>query len=170
MASRHERQLVSETELSQGRPGRPPAITRETADNLTHLVESGFTIDQACALEGVGRSTVSRYLLSFPGFRTALTRARRDRALKIARLRQEAMEVAAATGDWRAIHMRFESEIRQLEREIAQGAWGHAVDEGLIDLVTEAVRSRLDRRPVGTDVACETEVRGEDAGAAGDDP
>ena len=145
--------MVSEAELAQGRPGRPPAITRETADNLTNLVESGFTIDQACALEGVGRSTLARYLSSYTEFREVLTRARRNRALKIAQLHQEAMEVAAATGDWRAIHVRFESELRQIEREIAQDAWNARVDEDLIGFVAEAVQRRLDGGASDGDVA-----------------
>lgn len=136
-------QLISEADLAERGPGRPPAITRETADNLIHLVESGFTIDQACAVEGVGRSTVARYLSTFSGFREALTRARRNRVLKIARLHEEAMEVAAATGDWRAIHVRFESELRQLEREFSTGSVNMAVDDTVIDVVTEAVQRRL---------------------------
>lgn len=151
--SEHDPQLVSEAELTHKRPGRPPAVTREAAENLIQLVESGFTLAQACALEGIGRSTVSRYLAGYPGFRDSLTRARRNRALKVARLHQEAVEVAAATGDWRAIHVRFESELRQLEREIAQGSWNVAIDEALIDLVTDAVQRRLDARSSEGEVA-----------------
>lgn len=159
MANESEPQLVSQEDLALGRRGRPPAITREAADNLVHLVESGFTLTQACALEGVGRSTVSRYLSSFADFRDALTRARRNRALRIAQLHQQAMEVAAATGDWRAIHVSFQSELRQLEREIAQGSWNVAIDEALIDFVAEAVQRRLDECSGNTELEPATASR-----------
>lgn len=151
MSSKNEPQIISQTKAT-ARPGRPPAITHEVMEQLVELVEGGYTIAQACALQGIGESTFYRYSGQFREMRESITRARRSRALRIARLHEEALQVAAATGDWRAVHVQYESELRQLEREIGRGTWLGEIDE-LIDYVAKAVTDRLNSGHGGHDAS-----------------
>ncbi|HET9173777.1 MAG TPA: hypothetical protein VFN56_00680 [Candidatus Saccharimonadales bacterium] len=55
--------------------GRPTVITQATVQKLEHAFHEGFTVERACQLSGVGRSTFYAHLQSDPDFVDKITLA-----------------------------------------------------------------------------------------------
>src|SRR5579884_519821 len=157
-----EKELLSRLPPSRsGMPGRPPAITREVAAWIVALAKHDLSLGEICTLLSVGRSTVKRALRDYPGSRAALTRARTLRLIAVSVACQKAVEVAIATGDWRAA-MELRRDLRRVydtekrEQDTDPEALAMEIAERLEELHAQAL---AEDRPPGSTLALDSDQR-----------
>jgi hypothetical protein len=80
------------------RPGRPLTLTPEIADRIVGLVRAGNDVKTACAVAGVPRRSVTRWLGRYPWFRERVDRARAEGEASLV----SGLAVAARDDPWAA--------------------------------------------------------------------
>ena len=104
-------------------PGRPPAITRQVGRWIVALAKLPYSFGEICRTIGVSYPTFKRVRQDYPGFQALLTYARTVRIARIAEAREQAIQVAIATGDWRAAVQDHLDERRRLATEEREDPW-----------------------------------------------
>src|SRR5579875_2298365 len=122
-------------------PGRPPAITRQVGRWIVALAKLPYSFGEICRRSGVSYSVYKRVRQDYPGFAAVLTYARTVRIARIAEAREQAIQVAVATGDWRAIEQVYLDEVRRMARERAEDPW--ADPEQLAEAIAERLREMV---------------------------
>ena len=122
-------------------PGRPPAITRQVGRWIVALAKLPYSFGEICRTMGVSYSVYKRVRQDYPGFAAVLTYARTVRIARIAETRERAIQVAVATGDWRAIEQVYLDEVRRMARERAEDPW--ADPEQLAEAIAERLREMV---------------------------
>lgn len=128
-------------------PGRPRTITPQIAEGLLRAFGLGYSVADACAIVGVGKSTFYRHCQEFREFRDAAYRARQEALLGLTEKALAAVDVAAAKGDWRALITMVTYLTRRMDQHRVEEMWH--VDPRSVppEKVAEVVRILQSGRP-----------------------
>ncbi|HZU15198.1 MAG TPA: hypothetical protein VFD01_01130 [Candidatus Dormibacteraeota bacterium] len=121
--------------------GRPPAITRQRARWIVALAKLPYSFGGICRTIGVSYSVLKEARRDHPGLLAALTYARTVWLARIAEARERAVEVAIATGDWRAAVQDQLDERRRLATEEREDPWADSGE--VVALIAERLQGMI---------------------------